>query len=134
MTPPKLLIINLYHALQPEQLEALADLLAGREFHVVDVLIQFQVSQPYEEQIKALVGQCADLMLEKGAAPENSMIIPPAQNFITAGLLAYWHGLFGFFPSVVRIGKREGGVTPEFKIAEIMNLDDYRNQARQLRK
>jgi len=73
-----------------------------------------------------------------GLSPEEwqtqpILIHPPALNFIAVALLAYLHGLMGYFPAAIRLRPVEGSTPPRYEVAEVINLQEVRNGARQCR-
>jgi hypothetical protein len=52
------------------------------------------------------------------------------RNFIAVALLAELHGLMGYFPDCVRLRLVEGARPPRFEVAEILNLQAYREAGR----
>jgi len=45
-------------------------------------------------------------------------------------LLAYLHGLMGYFPAVIRLRPVEGSTPPQYEVAEVINLQAVREEAR----
>jgi hypothetical protein len=54
----------------------------------------------------------------------------PSLSIIAATLLAELHGRMGYFPTVVRMRPVAGSTPPRFEVAEIVNLQDVRDEAR----
>jgi hypothetical protein len=93
------------------------------------IVTQFDQQQPFAPQIEALIE--ASKLTAKEWQTRPILIIPPALNSIAAGLLAQLHGLMGYFPGCIRLRTMEKA--PLFEVAEILNLQGFRNKGRTLR-
>ena len=124
-------LLNFSHPLthaQQAQIEALAG--AGIE-HVIAVPAQFDHRQPFVPQVADLLARVPLSADEWQTAP--ILIVLPALNFIAAVLLAELHGRMGHFPAIVRIRPVEGSLPVAYEVAEIIDLQSVRDQARALR-
>jgi hypothetical protein len=124
-------IINFSHPLTKEQRAGIESLSGRAVAQVIDVKSQFDNSQPFTAQTKALVESV-------GLSPEEWQTLPllinlPSLNVIVALLLAELHGLCGYFPAVLRLRPIAGGTLLQFEVAEIINLQVVRDAARNLR-
>jgi hypothetical protein len=61
------------------------------------------------------------------------LINPPTLNVIASLLMAELHGRCGYFPSVLRLRLMPGQIPPAYEVAEILNLQQVRDQARRSR-
>jgi len=61
------------------------------------------------------------------------LINPPALNSIAAALLAELHGRMGYFPPIVRLRPVAGSTPTRYEVAEVINLQEVRDQARRRR-
>ena len=70
-----------------------------------------------------------------GETYQNAPILvnPPSLNFITALLLAELHGRMGYFPPVLRLRPVPDSLPPRYEVAEILNLQAVRDEARRKR-
>jgi hypothetical protein len=126
-----MILINFSHPLTPDQLaqvEALTDQAIER---VVDVPAQFDEGQSFAKQVAALVDACDLTATEWQQAP--ILIVPPALSFIAALTLAELHGRMGYFPPVVRTRPVAGSTPRRYEVAEVMDLQNQRDTARQRR-
>jgi hypothetical protein len=57
----------------------------------------------------------------------------PSLNHIAACVLAELHGRMGYFPTILRMRPVAGSTPPQFEVAEIINLQAVRDQARTTR-
>ena len=57
----------------------------------------------------------------------------PALNFSAAALLAELHGRCGYFPPCVRLRPIAGSVPPQYEVAEVLDLQVLREEARKRR-
>jgi len=57
----------------------------------------------------------------------------PSLNYSAAVLLAELHGRMGYFPACLRLRPVAGAVPPRFEVAEILDLQAVREEARRRR-
>jgi len=126
-----MLLINLSHPLTEEQ-RAQIETLAGRPLtRVIERMAQFDTSQPFAPQTTALVDS---LGLSPAEWQQTSILfILPSLNFAAATLLAELHGRCGYFPPIVRTRPVPDSLPPRFEVAEIINLQTVRDEARRRR-
>jgi len=89
---------------------------------------QFDHGAPFAEQVRALADRV-------GLSPEEWQTTPLLVNLpgyapAAAALLAELHGRMGHFPAVLRLRPVEGSVPTRYEVAEIINLQAIRDQAR----
>jgi len=126
-----MILLNFSHPLTPQQ-QAQIEALAGQGCRqIINIPTQFDPQQPFEPQLVALLEQVP--LTSEQWQTEEILLIPPALNFITALLLAELHGRMGYFPPVVRLRPVEGALPPRYEVAEVINLQQIRDQARQKR-
>lgn len=123
-----MLLLNFHHPLTEPNLAQLAELLGEAPPAPIDRMPQFDHGRSFAEQ-------AAELADSVGLSPtqwqtEPILINPPGHAPITAALLAELHGRMGHFPTVVRLRPVAGAITPQFEVAELVNLQAIREQAR----
>ncbi len=126
-----MLILNLAHPLTPAHLAQLESLTGQPVERVVEVSSQVDVQQPLAPQITALADAAGLSRAEWQTLP--LLVNPPALNFTAALLLAELHGRMGYFPPVVRLRPVAGALPPRFEVAEVLDLQQQRAEARQRR-
>lgn len=124
-------ILNFSHPLTERQLAGIADCLGRPPEQVQDVRAHFDLEQPFQPQIVRLLD-------ELGLTPaqwqgEAWLIVLPSLNFAAAVLLAELHGRLGHFPAIVRLRPVAGALVTEYEVAEIINLEAVRTDARRRR-
>ncbi len=124
-------ILNFSHPLTAEQI-AQAERLTGQKVEtVITIAVQFDNDQPFVPQLQELMQQL-DLSTETlQSAP--ILVNLPSLNYIAAILLAELHGRMGYFPPVLRLRRIPDSLPPRFEVAEILNLQAVRDEARQKR-
>lgn len=126
-----MLVVNFSHPLaahQREQLEACC----GRKIdRVIDVRVHFQQEQPFAPQAVAVV-ESAGLTGEEWQV-QPLVVVPPALAPIACACLAELHGRIGHFPPIVRLRPRPDATPPVFDVAEVVNLQQMRELARERR-
>lgn len=127
-----MLILNFSHPLTEDQ-KAQIKTLTGQEITKIDnVASQMDNARPFAAQIHRMVEEIALSPQEWQTLP--ILINPPSYNFAAVTLIAELHGRMGYFPAVIRIRPVLGSAPPRFEIAEIINLQQVREKARQKRK
>jgi len=126
-----MLIINFSHPLTQEHIAQIENITGQKVEKVIAVKTQFDNARPFAEQVRELVNSI-------GFSPEEwqtlpIIIHPPALNFIAVTLLAYLHGLMGYFPAAIRLRPVEGSTPPQYEVAEVINLQALRDHARRQR-
>ncbi len=125
-----MILLNFSHPLtdaQRGQIEALIGnyQAIGRELAAMP---QFDEQQPFAPQMNALLAQI-DLTPAQWQG-EPILVVLPSLNFIAAALLAELHGRMGYFPPAVRTKPVAGAVPRQFEVAEILDLQAIREEAR----
>ena len=124
-----MLIFNFAHPLTPAHLEQIAQTLKVSEtLRVLDIPAQFDPQQSFAVQAIALA-DAAGLTPEQWQT-EPLLVNLPSLNHIAACLLAELHGRMGYFPSIIRLRPMAGSTPPQFELAEVINLQAMREDAR----
>lgn len=124
-------LLNFSHPLTPEQLAQAAELIGRPLARVVDLPVAFDHGRPFADQVAALADAA-------GLTPEEwqtlpLLVNPPALSWIAVTLLAELHGRMGYFPPVLRLRPVPGSLPPRFEVAEVVNLQAVREEARERR-
>lgn len=121
-------LLNFSHPITPEQRLQIEALLGEPLTGMVDVALQFDTQKPFEAQMKEVL---AGLPLGEVAMQSEPLVVNlPSLNFIAALLLAELHGRMGYFPTILRLRPIRDAVPMRFEVAEILNLQAVREQAR----
>lgn len=126
-----MILLNFAHPLTDEQraqIEALTDQTLER---VVDIPSQIDPQEPLAPQIAALADEAGLSSAEWQTLP--IVVNPPALNFSAVVLLAQVHGRCGYFPPCVRLRPMPDSLPRQFEVAEILDLQAVRDEARQQR-
>jgi len=121
-------LLNFSHPLTPEQLAQIETLTGQRVERLIAAPAQFDPQAPFGPQLAALL-EAVPLTPEAWQSTPI-LVNPPALNFIAVLLLAELHGRMGYFPPVVRLRPVAGALPPRYEVAEILNLQAVRDQAR----
>lgn len=124
-------ILNFSHPLTAAQLEQIEALSGKKIARVVDVPVHFDAAKPYPEQIVTLVDGVG--FTPQQWQNEPILLNPPSFNFIAVALLAELHGRMGYFPPCLRLRPVKDSLPPQFEMAEIIKLNEIREQARKRR-
>ena len=123
-----MIILNFAHPLTAEQQEQIEQMteIAIREIH--DVSCQFDNNRPFPPQIADIVEK---IPLSADAWQTEALLInPPSYAPAASTLLAELHGRSGYFPTFIRIRPVANSVVPRFEVAEIIDLQQVRAEAR----
>ncbi len=124
-------LLNFSHPLTQEQIAQVESLTRESFFRVEDIFTQFDNQEPFEPQLRELVRQIP-LSVEEWQN-EAILVNLPAYNFVAALLLAELHGRMGYFPPILRLRPIKGSLPPRYEVAEILNLQEIREEARKKR-
>lgn len=121
-------ILNFAHPLTPRQLDQIAALVGSAPERVQDIRSQFDLEQPFNQQVIRLLD---DLEVSpQGWQAGGWLIVLPSLNYAAAVLLAELHGHMGHFPAILRLHPVAGALVTEYDVAEIINLEAVRAEAR----
>jgi hypothetical protein len=123
-----MLLLNFSHPLLPDQVKQIEELTGQSVEEVRHLPVQFDPQQPFAPQVEAVVADCE--LTPEAWQTESILINPPALNAIAVTLLAELHGRMGYFPPVVRLRPVAGSTPPRFEVAEVINLQQVRDEAR----
>lgn len=126
-----MIILNFSHPLNDDQLSQIERLLGQAVGRVIEIRSQIDPQEPLAPQVDELVASAGLTPAEW--ASEGLLVNPPALNFSTAVLLAQLHGRLGHFPPCIRLRPVPHSPIPKFEVAEIINLQQLRTEARQQR-
>jgi hypothetical protein len=126
-----MILLNFSHPLTREHLAQVEHLAGEPVEQVVDLPVQFDNDQAFEPQLENLL---AGLSLAPETLQTGQIVVNlPSLNYIAALLLAELHGRMGYFPPVLRLRPGSGALPPRYEVAEVLNLQAVRDQARRKR-
>lgn len=123
-----MLLLNLSHPLTAAQLQQVEALSGEKISRIESVAVHFDAAKPYTEQIVALVDGIG--LSSQQWQNEPILLNPPSFNFIAVALLAELHGRMGYFPPCIRLRPVSNSLPVQYEVAEIINLQEIREQAR----
>jgi len=102
---------------------------------VPEAQVRIDVDQPLAPMIMVLVAETERLtgLDARGWQTEALLINLPALNYAAAALLAHLHGLMGYWPTILRVRPVANTTPRRFEVAELLDLDALRAQAREQR-
>ncbi|HLG63212.1 MAG TPA: CRISPR-associated protein Csx15 [Ktedonosporobacter sp.] len=122
-----MLILNFTHPLTDEH-RAQIEALAGTSIDEIRTLpVQIDQAQSLAAQVSAIVDAVGLTAKEWQTRP--LLINPPGYAPAAFVLLAELHGRIGHFPTLIRLRPKSGPV-PAYEVAELLNLQAVREQAR----
>ncbi len=123
-----MILLNFAHPLTPRQLDQLSALIGAPPDRIQDVRAQFDLQQPFPPQIVRLLD---DLGIQPDEWQSGGwLLVLPSLNYAAAALLAELHGRIGHFPAILRLRPVAGALVTEYDVAEIINLEAVRAEAR----
>jgi hypothetical protein len=126
-----MIFINFGHPLRQELIEEIRESSGKLIDSLLEITPQFNHEISFEAQLVDLVERTG--LSSKDWQTSEILINPPTHPLIALGLIAELHGRMGYFPAVVRLKPREGATPPIFDLAEIINLQGLRENARKQR-
>ena len=126
-----MLILNFTHPLTNEQRAQIEAILHTTIEEVRNVRVQIDQTEPLEPQIRAIVDAVGLSSEEWQTQP--LVINPPGYAPAAFVLLAELHGRIGHFPTLVRLRPIAGSIPTTYEVAEVLNLQAIREQARRRR-
>ncbi|MFV9504087.1 MAG: CRISPR-associated protein Csx15 [Oscillochloridaceae bacterium umkhey_bin13] len=122
-----ILLLNYSHPLTDDQRDQLATLL-GAAIQVQDLAVHVDRGRPLAEVARELVDAAG---LDPAAWQTTPLLInPPALAPLALALSAELHGRIGGFPAILNIRPVANSLPTRYEIAEIVNLQAVRDQAR----
>jgi len=126
-----MILLNFSHPLTPDQLQQIETLTGQKVERVVEVHSQIDPQEPLVPQVAALADQAGLSPAEWQTLP--LVVNPPSLNFIAVALLAELHGRCGYFPAHLRLRPVQGSIPPQYEVAEVLDLQAVRDEARKRR-
>lgn len=126
-----MLLLNFSHPLTTEHLRQVEAVTGRTIARVIEVHCQVDPHHPLTPQITALVEQTGLSPTEWQTAP--LLVNPPSLNFVAVVLLAELHGRCGYFPAHLRLRPIAGNLPPQYEVAEVLDLQALRDNARRKR-
>jgi len=126
-----MIVLNFTHPLNEEHLQDIKALTGQPVQDVIAIKCYFDVQRPFAEQARELLD---GLGWDAETWQTTPLLVnPPALNVIAATVLAELQGRHGHFPAVLRLRPVANTTPTQFEVAEVLNLDAIRDQARQER-
>jgi hypothetical protein len=126
-----MILLNFAHPLTPAHLQQIESLTGQQVERVVEINSQIDPQQPLVPQVIALADRAGLSPAEWQTLP--ILVNPPSLNFIAVVLLAELHGRCGYFPAHLRLRPVQGRLPPQYEVAEVLDLQAVRDQARKRR-
>ena len=126
-----MILLNFSHPLLPDQLARLESLTGQPIERVIEIKTQVDAQADLVPQVVALAD--ASALTPAQWQQDSLLILPPSLNFVAVALLAELHGRMGYFPAHVRTRPVEGALPPRYEVAEVINLQAVREEARKKR-
>ena len=126
-----MLILNFTHPLTPQQRAQIEALAHTPIEEVRTIPVQINQAEPLEPQITAIV-DAVGLSSEEWQT-RSLLINPPGYAPAAFVLLAEMHGRSGHFPTLIRLRPVPGSTPTIYEVAELVNLQTIREEARRRR-
>jgi len=126
-----MILLNLSHPLtdaQVAQIEALAGQPIAR---LIELMPQFENGAALLEQVRALADHAG--LSSREWQTEPLLVNLPGLAPAAACLLAEIHARSGHFPAIVRIREVAGSIPTSYEVAEVIDLQAIREEARKRR-
>ena len=126
-----MILLNFAHPLTEDHLRQIELLTSQKVDRVMEIPTQIDPQQPLAPQVVALADACGLSSAEWQTLP--LLVNPPSLNFIAVALLVELHGRMGYFPPCIRMRPVAGALPPRYEVAEILDLQALREEARKRR-
>lgn len=126
-----MLLLNFSHPITDAQRTELERQTGQSITRLIEAMPHFAHEAPFAPQIRALVDQISLTAAEWQTLP--ILVNLPGYAPGAAALLAELHGRMGYFPAVIRLQPVAGSTPTAYAVAEIINLQAVRDDARQTR-
>ena len=126
-----MLILNFTHPLTLEQRAQIEALAHTSIEEVRTIPVQIDQGEPLEPQITTIVDSVGLSSEEWQTRP--FLVNPPGYAPAAFVLLAELHGRIGHFPSLIRLRPLPGSTPTTYEVAELINLQAIREDARRRR-
>lgn len=124
-------LLNFGHPISPEHLDDLWTRFEVAVQQVVPIPVHWREDASFVKQAAAAMDEAG---LDNHRLQTGSVLVNlPGHSAIAAVLLAELHGRIGHFPAVIRWQAAHDGAVSVYQIAEILNLNQIRHEARQQR-
>jgi hypothetical protein len=125
-----MIILNFSHPLTSSQLNQIENLAKHKIVKVIDIKVQIDQENPLEPQVTEIVNQVN--LNATDWQTQNLLVNLPGYAPVVACIIAEIEGRCGHLPSILKI-KPVLGVTTEYEVSEIINLQHIRDKARTTR-
>ncbi len=127
----KIILLNFAHPLTAEDITAINNLAKQPILDIKNIDAQIDPQGNVTVQVE-------DILNRAGLSSEQWQKTPiiinlPSLSYSAAIMLALLHGRMGYFPPILRMKPESGSIIPKFVVAEIINLQAVRDQARKER-
>ncbi len=126
-----MILLNFAHPLTADQVRQIESLAGQAIERVIEITSQIDPQQPLAPQVTAMANVAGLTPAEWQSLP--ILVNLPSLNYSAALLIAELHGRMGYFPACLRLRPVKDAVPPRFEVAEILNLQAAREEARQRR-
>lgn len=123
-----MILLNFAHPLTSDHLQQIEAITGRQVERVIEISSQIDPQEPLVPQMVAMADRAGLSPAEWQTLP--LLVNPPALNFIAVALLAELHGRCGYFPAHLRMRPVQGSVPPRYEVAEVLDLQAVRDEAR----
>ncbi len=126
-----MILLNFSHPLTVAQQAEIETLTGQTIARTLELMPHFDEQQPFLPQLAELFKQID--LTPAAWQSEPLLVLLPSLNFIAGLVLAELHGRMGYFPPIIRTRPVANTVPRRFEVAELLDLQALREQARQKR-
>jgi len=126
-----MIVVNFAHPITPVQREAIERVAHEAIERIIDAPTQFDPAEPFIPQARAVV-DAVGLPADQWQTT-RIIVNPPSLASIAALVIAELHGRMGYFPTILRLRLVSNQSPPQFEVAELLDLQAVRDQARRAR-
>jgi hypothetical protein len=123
-----MIILNFGHPLTATQISRIEELAGRQSERTIDVALQINQATPLCPQVMEVAEQVGLTSVEWQSAAY--IVNLPGYAPVVACLLAEIEGRSGHLPPIIKLRPVSGGALVEYEVTEIINLQDFRDEAR----
>jgi hypothetical protein len=122
------ILLNFSHPLTLDQRAQIESLTGQKLEQLIEISVEFDHQRPFRPQVDSLLNAVSLTPAQWQGTP--LLVNLPSLSAIASLVVAALHGRMGYFPAVIRLRPVDIVVPTRFEVAEILDLQAVRDQAR----
>lgn len=123
-----MIIVNFSHPLTEAQRSQIEELSGHRVERIIEVRVQLDLAVPLAPQVAKVI-DATGLTPEQWES-EAIVVNPPSLSYAAATIISELHGRMGHFPTILCVAPVSAGGITEYRVTQLVDLQQARNDAR----